>query len=117
MLFECIEGICKRINGYIKYSNIIILKCDLTICEKLDGDIICNKNNIGVAYYNSNLDFTICINTGDRFSNKYTDKKINNDGSVNYIFNLVENSSLKYNLYKSDKNGYLIGLSVNGNKS
>lgn len=111
-IFECFHGSCIKTSGYLKYgsSNNNIVKCDLSSCDITNNKYICNEFNIGIAFYDDELGFVICINDGTYDENNYILKNIE---KKDFIFNYKSIDNY-YNLYISSENGNVIGLSLLG---
>lgn len=107
-IYYCENEICSRKSGYLKYNNYISLNCSENNCEKIENAINCNESsNTGVAFYDIDSKFKICINIGDEINDKYIAKEINNTFK-NYIFSLKKSGESLYNIYTTDLNGYMI---------
>jgi len=125
-LYDCKNGICIQTTGYIKHnsSNSTDIKvsqcspyCNYMSISNLSSNT-CNSSQVNRAYYNSKeFEFKICIKD-------YTDYKevvINNSKeNANYIFSYQGKITMScsemptYNLFVSDIDGNIIGLSKTG---
>ncbi|OUM57859.1 hypothetical protein PIROE2DRAFT_17026 [Piromyces sp. E2] len=113
-LLECKYGQCIETLGYLKYNQKTIVYCSFNDCkESKTSTIDCNNiNNDGIAFLDSNSKFKICINNGNKNSNDYISKEINSSTGDILMFSLMNQSELSFRLYISNKNGYIVGLSL-----
>eukprot|EP00833_Pecoramyces_ruminatium_P018294 jgi/Orpsp1_1/1192326/evm.model.d7180000092294.1 len=112
-LFECKNGKCIGTTGYIKYSSDIVISCDFDECiESQYKDIDCSDDStVGVAFYDKNNKFKLCINSGNAAGDKYNSYEIKSGKSKDLIFSLTSSFENTYNLYISN-NDNIIGLSL-----
>jgi len=106
-LYDCQEGICTVTSGFVKYSsNNSVAKCDATGCGTAQTVSSCDDSNVGQAYFADSA-FKICANPDGTAATESTITTV----TQNYITSLTVSGATTYNLYVSDNDGNLIGLS------
>lgn len=108
-IYECLKNNnCKKTSGYIRNTDYVFMCTDNT-SETIDINE-CSRNNIGKAYIDEDSKFQLCVSTdGTNIQSINISDEV---GKEKYIFTAVNENSQIYNLYISNINGYVIGLST-----